>query len=133
MRASLGLDGQLSQVEQALQRAHVGCCADCAEFARDVGRLTREIRATPLRRPSRTGMPVRRRSSGLRALQVGAAAAAVAIAAGLGSLAGSLSSPHPAQLSAAHRLTPAALRVASFSRAGRQPRVGSRLPSSTPV
>jgi predicted anti-sigma-YlaC factor YlaD len=55
MRASLELDGQLSQVEQALQRAHVGCCAECAAFVLDVGGLTKEIRATPLSRPPRAG------------------------------------------------------------------------------
>jgi predicted anti-sigma-YlaC factor YlaD len=33
-RVSLALDGELSQVEQALLRAHVGRCAACAEFER---------------------------------------------------------------------------------------------------
>jgi predicted anti-sigma-YlaC factor YlaD len=36
---SLGLDGELSAVEQAMLRAHVGCCAACAAFARDLGSL----------------------------------------------------------------------------------------------
>ena len=89
-RVSLGLDGELSQVEQALLRAHVGRCAACAGFARDLGGLTREIRATPLSRPLVTGVPARRRSPGMRVLQPGAVAAAVAIAAGLGSQVGSL-------------------------------------------
>ena len=89
---SLGLDEELSEVEQALLRAHVGCCAACAGFALDVDALTRELRTAPLARPSAVGMPQRRRSAGTPLLQVGAAAAAVAIAAGLGSLAGSLHS-----------------------------------------
>lgn len=38
----------------------------------------------------------RRRSAAVRVLQISAAAAAVVLAAGLGSLAGSLSSPHTA-------------------------------------
>jgi predicted anti-sigma-YlaC factor YlaD len=89
---SLGLDAELSEVEQALLRAHVGRCAACAGFALDVDALTRELRRAPLARPSAAGMPQRRRSAGTPLLQVGAAAAAVAIAAGFGSLAGSLHS-----------------------------------------
>jgi hypothetical protein len=133
MRASLELDGQLSQVEQALQRAHVGCCAECAAFVLDVGGLTKEIRATPLSRPSRAGLSARRRSSGTRALRVGAVAAAVAIAAGLGSLAGSLSSRRPPHQSAEHRFAPALFRIASGSSVAHPPRTGTRLPTSTPV
>src|SRR5512141_2002287 len=90
--ASLGLDGELSQVEQALLRAHAGRCMACAEFASDVGALTQEIRTTVLERVVVDGMTGRRRSSGMRMLRLGAAAAVVVIAAGLGSLAGSLSS-----------------------------------------
>src|SRR6266496_3849301 len=96
---SLELDGELSQVEESLLRAHVGRCAACARFAGDVGSLTQEIRAAPYERPDAgwlgRGLPERRRSAGTRLLRLGAAAAAVAIAAGLGSLAGSLSSSAP--------------------------------------
>ena len=70
-RASLGLDGELSQVEQALLRAHVGRCAVCAEFASDVGALTQELRTTALERVVVEGMPARRRSSGMRTLHSG--------------------------------------------------------------
>src|SRR6476646_10689130 len=90
-RASLGLDGELSQLEQALLRAHVGRCAACAEFASDVGALTQELRTTALERVVVEALPARRRS-GRRTFRLGAAAAVVVIAAGLGSLAGSLSS-----------------------------------------
>jgi predicted anti-sigma-YlaC factor YlaD len=96
MRASLGLDGELSQVEQALVRAHVGRCASCAGFVLELGGLTQEIRETPLVRPLRTAVPARRRRRGTRSLQVCAAALAVAVAAGLGGLAGSLTSGKPA-------------------------------------
>jgi predicted anti-sigma-YlaC factor YlaD len=51
-RASLGLDGELSEVEQALLRAHVGRCADCAAYAHDLERLTQELRS------ARPGAPV---------------------------------------------------------------------------
>jgi predicted anti-sigma-YlaC factor YlaD len=91
---SLGLDGELSQVGQASLRAHVGRCAACAEFALDLEALTQELRTAPLERPV-AQVPARRRSA-LRTLHVGAAAAAVVLAAGFGSLAGSLNSHAPA-------------------------------------
>jgi len=94
-RVSLGLDGELTEAEQAMVRAHVGRCAACAGFAREVEAWTRELRAAPLERVAVAGMPQRRRG-GVRLLQVGAAAAAIVCAAGLGSLAGSLHSrPSP--------------------------------------
>jgi predicted anti-sigma-YlaC factor YlaD len=125
--ASLGLDGELSQVEQALMRAHVGRCAVCAEFASDVGALTQELRTTALERVVVVGrLPARRRSSRRRTLQLGAAAAVVVIAAGLGSLAGSLSSQHGRQ-SASPQFTPQALRVAALSALRPQRLPGTRL------
>src|SRR5436305_9718617 len=90
-RASLALDGELSEVGRAHLRAHVGRCAQCAVYARDLGRLTQELRSAPLQRPG-VCVPARRRNSGARRLQLGLAAAAVALAAGLGSPAGSLTS-----------------------------------------
>ena len=111
-RVSLGLDGQLSEVEQAMLRAHVGRCAACAGFARDVDALTRELRAAPLERPTVAGVPLRRRSVGMRMLQVGAAAALVACAAGLGSLAGSLNSHPPVVTTATAAVTGNALLTA---------------------
>ena len=91
-RASLAIDGELSQIELAHQRAHVGRCADCAEFERGLDVLTQELRTTPLRRPTRAVLPERRRNTGRRVLQAGAFAAAIVLAAALGSVAGSLSS-----------------------------------------
>jgi len=89
-QVSLALDGELSQVERALLRAHVGRCTECAAYARDLDGLTQELRSAPLQRP-RGRVPARRRRLGARRLQLGLVAAVVAIAAGLGSLAGSLS------------------------------------------
>jgi predicted anti-sigma-YlaC factor YlaD len=91
-RASLALDGELSQVERAHLRAHVGRCTDCAAYARDLDGLTQELRAAPLQRPHGR-VPARRRRPAARRLQLGLVAAVVALAAGLGSLAGSLT-PH---------------------------------------
>jgi predicted anti-sigma-YlaC factor YlaD len=91
MLVSLELDGELSQVEEVFLRTHVGRCAVCAEFAVDLEALTQELRTAPLEPASLAQVPARRRSA-LRTLQIGAAAAAVVLAAGFGSLAGSLSS-----------------------------------------
>jgi predicted anti-sigma-YlaC factor YlaD len=90
---SLSLDGELSEIEQVSLRAHVGRCAACAGFERDLDALTSELRTAPLERPAVVVMLPRRRGAAVRVLQISAAAAAVVLAAGLGSLAGSLSSP----------------------------------------
>jgi predicted anti-sigma-YlaC factor YlaD len=89
---SLELDSELSEVEEALLRAHVGCCAACAAFERDVEGLTQELRTTRPQRPVATRASLHRRRAARRTLQLGTAAAVVAIAAGFGSLAGSLTS-----------------------------------------
>ena len=125
-RASLGLDGELSQVEHALLRAHVRRCAVCAEFASDVGALTQELRTTALERVVVDALPARRRSSRRHTFQLGAAAAVVVVAAGLGSLAGSLSSREGRQSSSA-QFTPQALRVAALSALRPQRLPGTRL------
>jgi predicted anti-sigma-YlaC factor YlaD len=89
---SLALDGELSEIEQVSLRAHVGRCAACAAFEGDVGALTTELRNAPPEKPATPVALPHRRSTAMRVLQIGAAAAAVVLAAGLGSLAGSLSS-----------------------------------------
>jgi anti-sigma factor RsiW len=90
---SLELDGELSELEDALLRAHLGRCAACAAFASGVRTFTRELRAAPLEEPERVAPPAEApKRVRVRALQVLVAAAAVAAAVGLGSLAGSLSS-----------------------------------------
>jgi hypothetical protein len=76
-------------------------------------------------------MPARRRTPGLRRLQLGAAAAAaIAIAAGLGSLAGSLTSRSPAPV--ARHISLQSLRVA-LAAGTPAARPGSRLPQRTAV
>ena len=129
--ASLSIDGELSQFGQAQLRAHVGRCAACAAYAQNLASLAEELRRAPLEQPTTDVMPVARRLTARRALQLGAAAAAVAIAASLGSLAGSLSSREPASASASSLHFPMqALRVAAL-----RPAVlpGTRLQKSEPV
>jgi predicted anti-sigma-YlaC factor YlaD len=108
---SLSLDGELSEIEQVSLRAHVGRCAACAAFEHDAGALTMELRNAPLVSPATVdaggpAIPValpRRRSTAARVFQISAAAAAVVLAAGLGSLAGSLSSGGTPTTTTIHR------------------------------
>ena len=46
--ASLSLDGELSELERRLMRAHLVRCAVCAAFAADVEALVTEVRTAPL-------------------------------------------------------------------------------------
>jgi predicted anti-sigma-YlaC factor YlaD len=85
-------DGELSELEQRLLAAHVGGCAECAEYARGVAAATAVLRAASPELPGRTVVPPPRRAVGLRLVQVAAVAAAVAAAVGLGSIAGTLTS-----------------------------------------
>jgi anti-sigma factor RsiW len=92
--ASLRLDGELSELEQALYRAHLDRCAACAEYAAAVAVTTERIRSAALQRlTGPIALPLRRRFAfPARALQAGTAtAAALAAAVGLGTLFGSSS------------------------------------------
>lgn len=99
--SSRALDGELSDFERALLTAHVERCAECARFASELRGFTEELRAAepvPLLHPLE--LPVRRRSFA-RTIQIGAAAAVLAVAVGLG---GQLaSSPAPTARNAPER------------------------------
>jgi predicted anti-sigma-YlaC factor YlaD len=80
---SVGLDGELSQLERAMITSHVERCDACQQFEREVSGFTRALRETPLEvmaRPVTIQRP--RRQAGTR-IQM-AAAAAVAVAALVG-------------------------------------------------
>ncbi len=47
-QVSLGLDGELSQLETRMIAAHLSRCADCAAFEEDVRTFTSELRAAPM-------------------------------------------------------------------------------------
>jgi hypothetical protein len=80
---SVGLDGELSQLERAMIASHLTRCDACEEYADEVSSFTHELREVPLERMSRQVVIHRhRRHVGAR-LQV-AAAAAVAVAALVG-------------------------------------------------
>jgi predicted anti-sigma-YlaC factor YlaD len=95
--ASLRLDGELSEFEQALLDAHLERCAPCADYARNVTDATTALRSAEASRLSvPIALPLRRRALPLRAISAATAAAAVVAAVGLGTLIGSLGGTHPA-------------------------------------
>jgi anti-sigma factor RsiW len=82
---SLALDGELSQLEDAHLDAHLSKCASCRAFGAEIGAATRIIRTAPLEELTvPIAIPGRSRVA-RRTFQV-AAAAAVVMAAGIGSL-----------------------------------------------
>jgi predicted anti-sigma-YlaC factor YlaD len=89
--AALRLDGELSEFERVLMRAHLERCAECRSFAADVTEITQQLREAPLERlPQPVTLPQRRRVASFRHVQVAAAAAVVVAAAGLGGLYGAV-------------------------------------------
>jgi predicted anti-sigma-YlaC factor YlaD len=78
---SLELDGELSEIESALLRAHLSDCAGCREFKLGAADFTSRLRQAPLEPLERPiALPERRRVL-LRPAQVGAAAAAALVVA----------------------------------------------------
>jgi predicted anti-sigma-YlaC factor YlaD len=89
--ASLRLDGELSELESALLEAHLKRCPACASFGVEVEAVALQLRSATLDRLEQpVQLPTRRLASPLRAVQLGAAAALIAAAAGLGTLFGSI-------------------------------------------
>jgi anti-sigma factor RsiW len=82
---SIALDGELSQLEDAQLDVHLAKCPSCRAFGAEIGAATRTIRTAPLEEPSiPITIPGRDRVA-RRSFQV-AAAAAVVMAAGIGSV-----------------------------------------------
>jgi len=83
--ASIDVDGQLSEFERTLLDAHLVGCQSCAEFRREIARLTQVVRAAPAAQLTRPIEVARvRRRYGLRLAPAAAAMAAAVL--GLGSL-----------------------------------------------
>jgi Putative zinc-finger len=81
--ASLALDEDLSQLEQARLGIHVRHCAACREFRLGVRAVTETLRSAPLEQMERQIVLPHKRRITLRAVQVGVAAAVV-VATGVG-------------------------------------------------
>jgi hypothetical protein len=81
------LDGELSELERAGLDLHLDRCAECRFFHAEAAAATQLLRAAPAEEMSvPIALPPTRRLSGARVLQAGAAAAAVALVAGLSAM-----------------------------------------------
>jgi anti-sigma factor RsiW len=81
--ASLRLDGELSEFEQALLQAHLGRCEACRSFAAELEGVTTRMRNAPLETLEQpVVLPSRRRIS-LRPVEIAAAAALMLTALGV--------------------------------------------------
>jgi ferric-dicitrate binding protein FerR (iron transport regulator) len=81
--ASLCLDGELSEFEQALLRAHVSRCVACRAFRSELHAVTARIRTAPLERLEQPiALPSRRRLT-RRPVEIAAAAALMLTALGV--------------------------------------------------
>ena len=94
-QVSLGLDGELSELELRMVESHVARCAECAAYEADVVAVTsalREAPLEPLERPIVLRRPARRVS--LARMQIGVAAGiAVAVLGVVANLGPSRSEP----------------------------------------
>ena len=78
---SLRLDGELSELEEAMLRRHVAGCADCEAFVAAAEAFTARLRGAPLESPRPVFEATVERAGRSRFLGVGAVAAAVAASA----------------------------------------------------
>lgn len=88
-QVSLALDGELSQLEQAMVQRHLEGCAACRAFHDELTAVTSAIRhapLVPLERPVVLPRPRRARIAAVRgmAVRAGAVAAGIALVLGIG-------------------------------------------------
>lgn len=78
--ASLRLDGELSELEEALLSAHVSRCESCRAFADGIDSATGQLRAAAFEQPSVPVVIARRRRAAYQVLRVSTVAAVLAVA-----------------------------------------------------
>ena len=82
-QVSVGLDGELSQLERVMIASHLERCTACRSFELEVSAFTRALREAPLE-PMARSVVIHRRRRPVRTRIQFAAAAAVAVAALVG-------------------------------------------------
>ena|SRR5919201_5832078 len=86
---SLALDGELSELERARLDLHLERCAECRTYEAETAAASSLLRNAPLEQMSvPIALPRPRRLSVARMMQAGAAAAAIALVAGLSTVHG---------------------------------------------
>jgi anti-sigma factor RsiW len=94
--ASLRLDGELSEFEQALLVAHLARCEPCRAFASELEGITNHMRSTPLARLEQpVALPSRRRLLTRRPVEIAAAAALMLTTLGVAGALRSVESTNP--------------------------------------
>jgi anti-sigma factor RsiW len=129
--SALELDGELSEFERALMRAHLDRCDECRAFGADVNEIASRLRSAALEQlPRPVTLPAPRRIASFRHMQVAAAAAVVLAAAGLGGLYGSVRGDEPgAAVAGSH---PTSLAAVSEDRLVRAVRLAYLKPKALP-
>jgi predicted anti-sigma-YlaC factor YlaD len=94
---SASLDGELSELDAARLEGHLGSCASCRAYVETAQAASRLVRQTPLEEPSFPIVVPGRRLAVARKLQVGAAAAAVAVTVGFSAAISTIGGPSVAR------------------------------------
>jgi predicted anti-sigma-YlaC factor YlaD len=85
---SAQLDHELPELDRARLDVHLETCGECRSFGTQIAAGAHTLRAAPLEEPRFVISVPRRRFVSVRSLQAGAAAAAVALVAGLATMSG---------------------------------------------
>src|SRR5207244_3574511 len=72
-QVSLELDGELSELERRMLSAHLDRCDDCSDYARDLSRITDDLRSAPLEQLTHPLVVQRLRRLSFPRMQVGVA------------------------------------------------------------
>jgi anti-sigma factor RsiW len=83
---SARLDHELPELDRVRLDAHLETCGECRSFQAQIAATTGTLRSAPLEEPRFVVSVPRRRLISVRSLQAGAAAAAVALVAGLATM-----------------------------------------------